>query len=425
MPRRPSPPKQRRALTTVRNRGRIERGGSPADADALARALRAPADEPEVADSLTHPVHTYPARMDPATARALLELVCEPGRTVLDPFCGGGTVLVEARYMGALAMGVDINPLAVAIARAKVWTPPAARRRELLETARSISGAALAEGKAARRAGHSDRPHRGPRGEAGAARDRAIGEWFAPHVRREVEYLAGAVDDVRERDPELGDVLTVLLSAILYKVSKRTSDTDPRPTKRNVARGAAARLFRGRAELLCAGLDELAEVRGPHAQVRVGDARKLGEIGVDRATVDAVVTSPPYAGTYDYADQHQLRLDFFGMPGASFRSGELGARRRFHGDRDRALAAWQRDLGAALGQMARALRAGGRACVLLGDSLAGGGAVYADDSLAAALPEDLSVVAWASQERQPFGAAERRAFEKQPKREHVFLLERV
>ena len=387
--------------------------------------MRAPADEPEVADSLTHPVHTYPARMDPATARALLELVCEPGRTVLDPFCGGGTVLVEARYLGARAMGVDINPLAVAIARAKVWTPAAARRRELLEAARSISAAALAEGKAARRAGHSERPHRGPRGTAGAARDRAIGEWFAPHVRREVEFLAGAVDDVRDRDGELGDALTVLLSSILYKVSKRTSDTDPRPAKRNVARGAAARLFRGRAELLCAGLDELASVRGPRAEVRVGDARKLGEVGVDRASVDAVVTSPPYAGTYDYADQHQLRLDFFGMSDASFRSGEVGARRQFHGDRDRALATWQRDLSAALMQMARALRPGGRACLLLGDSLAGGSGVYADDTLAAAIPEDLSVVAWASQERPAFGAAERRAFAERPKREHGFLLERV
>ncbi len=362
MPRRPPDPKQRRALTTVRSSGRIERGGSTTDSDALARALRAPTDEPEVADSLTHPVHTYPARMDPATARALLELVCEPGRTVLDPFCGGGTVLVEARQLGARAIGVNINPLAVAIARAKVWTPPAARRRELLETARSISVAALAEGKAARRSGGGEQPHRGPRGKAGAERDRAIAPWFAPHVRRELEYLAGAVNGVRRRDEELADLLTVLLSSILYKVSKRTSDTDPRPTTRNVARGAAARLFRARAELLCAGLDELAAVRGPDAEARPGDARKLGDAGIARASVDAVVTSPPYAGTYDYADQHQLRLDFLGISDAALRAGEVGARRQFRGERSRALATWERDLSAAMTQN-RARVAAGRARV--------------------------------------------------------------
>jgi hypothetical protein len=38
---------------------------------------------------------------------------------VLDPFAGSGTALVEAAVMGAPAVGVDIDPLSVAIAQAK------------------------------------------------------------------------------------------------------------------------------------------------------------------------------------------------------------------------------------------------------------------------------------------------------------------
>lgn len=43
-----------------------------------------------------------------------------PGQWVLDPFCGAGTTLFAARLMGLNAVGIDSNPVAVAIARAKL-----------------------------------------------------------------------------------------------------------------------------------------------------------------------------------------------------------------------------------------------------------------------------------------------------------------
>src|SRR5207248_6000107 len=40
--------------------------------------------------------------------------------TVLDPFCGSGTTLVEAALGGQMAVGVDMNPLAVFLCNAKL-----------------------------------------------------------------------------------------------------------------------------------------------------------------------------------------------------------------------------------------------------------------------------------------------------------------
>ena len=45
-----------------------------------------------------------------------------PRTTVLDPFCGSGTTLVEARLLGRPSIDVDLNPLAVAVSRAKLQT---------------------------------------------------------------------------------------------------------------------------------------------------------------------------------------------------------------------------------------------------------------------------------------------------------------
>ena len=412
----PPPSRQRRALTVVRGGGRIERGGDRALSEVLAEALRAPERDPDAARTFTHPFHTYPARMDPAAVRALLTGLDARG-PVLDPFCGSGTTLVEARAAGLASTGGDLNPLAIAIARAKTWTTPPVRRRALLEIARAIAAETLEEGKAARRAGHRPAPLR--RGKSG--RDRLIGEWFAPHVRRELEHIAALIDD--ETDRELASILRVVLSSILYKVSRRASDTDPRRVERNIARGNPSRLFGARAELLCAGLDELAKRQGTMPRVLVADARQPE---VAPGSFDLAITSPPYAGTYDYADLHGLRMAFLGIDSGELERKEIGARARFAaGRRDRALDDYRRDLGAALAVVARALRPGGRAALVVGDSLAGREPVRADLLVKSALPAALALVAWAAQERPVLGGAEKRAFAAGSKREHILLVERA
>jgi DNA modification methylase len=54
----------------------------------------------------------------------------------------------------------------------------------------------------------------------------------------------------------------------------------------------------------------LAWVKGPHAKLINGDARTCAEI--PDASVNLVITSPPYANNYDYADATRLELCFFG-----------------------------------------------------------------------------------------------------------------
>ena len=68
---------------------------------------------------LTHGLHEYPARMIPQIARRLIVRYTKEKDMILDPFCGSGTTLVEARLANRNAIGNDINPFACLLAKVK------------------------------------------------------------------------------------------------------------------------------------------------------------------------------------------------------------------------------------------------------------------------------------------------------------------
>ena len=160
--------------------GPAQRRGDLEVAEVLAAALEA-VDVAE-RDPLTHGLHAYPARMHYAIARGVLEgfsggpsmsspsapKAFEPRTRVLDPFCGSGTVLVEARRLGLRACGVDLNPLALRIAEIKQAVTSEAQRDRLAELGARVVGASL------------DRVDR--RERVRAPLSPAERQWYEPHV---------------------------------------------------------------------------------------------------------------------------------------------------------------------------------------------------------------------------------------------------
>ncbi len=67
----------------------------------------------------THNFYRYPARFSPKFAATAIEQFSTPGDLVLDPYMGGGTVVVEAAARGRLAVGNDINSLSSFLAKTK------------------------------------------------------------------------------------------------------------------------------------------------------------------------------------------------------------------------------------------------------------------------------------------------------------------
>ena len=66
-----------------------------------------------------HSISPYIGRIKPAFAHWLIKASSKPNDVVLDPFCGIGTVPLEADIMKRKAIGIDLNPYAALISKAK------------------------------------------------------------------------------------------------------------------------------------------------------------------------------------------------------------------------------------------------------------------------------------------------------------------
>ncbi len=364
--------------------GDVLREGDATASAVLEGALR----NRERVERATHGFHAYPAGLHPDAAAELLSLGQGP---VLDPFCGGGTILVEALLAGRDSLGCDINPVATLVARARTTLTTESERTALRSLARKAADAARVAGQACFLAGGRDTSMlRAPVPEL-------AWDWFDPWAVVELDAIRAVIGN----DP----MARAVLSSILVKVSKRESETANRCGTEVRPPTTTATLFHKRAREFARQLEDLEKLVGTGATVRARvhreDARELRE----RNAFGMVVTSPPYPGVYDYVPLQQLRHAWLGIdPGNSVRD-EVGSRRAFRADRATALAAWRADTQRWVRIASKALLPGGHLAVVIGDGIVGGRPV---DSLGpvgeSAHAEGLVRVARATVERWDDGA---------------------
>jgi SAM-dependent methyltransferase len=397
----------RQALSNVG--GPIEARGDAAFRFPLAAAMRAQDDALEPA--LTHGFHAYPARMHPGLARVVLrEFFVGPGSEVLDPFCGSGTVAVEALVGGWHALGSDLDPLALRVARVKTERRGDKARARFLERVGAVASS-------------SQRRVR-ERNDARATLTPAERSWYEVHVLKE---LAGLLEEIRSVADERDRLaMEMVFSAIVVKFSRQRAETAERETSKRVRKGLVTEFFVRKAEELATAWAELsAELSArahPHHPPRfvLSDARTLPQTLAGEYRCDLVLTSPPYGGTYDYLYHHARRHAWLGIHPKQLRANEIGARRnlsraRVPGD---AQARWDAEVTAVLQAIGALLQPEGVAVLLVGDAEIGGDRVQADLQLERLAPEaELEFLAAASQPRPDWRRGPDR-------REHLVALRR-
>ena len=256
-------------------------------------------------DFATHLIHWYPAKMFHRIPAVFLDTVDLPAHgTILDPFCGSGTVLLEANLRGYNAVGVDINPLARLISRVKVTALDpfqlAGQLQMLMRKAKRLRSAPTPES--------------------------TLDSWLSSSARVGLHRLAFVINTIP--DDACRSFFLVTLTSIVRRVSRADPAIPPLVRLReeraavagtryanalkrsqSITTSTVYSAFEDAATANINRMSELYSLRGrlEHTQTSVL-ATAAAHTGLPSRTVDAIITSPPYCGAQKYVRSMKLEL---------------------------------------------------------------------------------------------------------------------
>jgi site-specific DNA-methyltransferase (adenine-specific) len=253
-----------------------------------------------------HPFHSlcsYLGCFPPAVPRGVLHEFVRPGKVVLDPFCGSGTTLVESLLLGNPTIGIDLNPLAVAVAAAKVQL---VQIEDVMDRLRDLASSYP---------GTADT-------ETVPDNLRII---FHPRTLAQLVYLRDQLEDHRPEDIFIRGATLGIMHGKFRKDGTTAYLSIDMPNTFSMS-PAYVRKFVRKHNLVQPPVDVFGKLRErvqwllregalPGSGVRrvlQGDATKLPLVlaGSGVSKVDAIVTSPPYLGVLRYGAFNWIRLWF-------------------------------------------------------------------------------------------------------------------
>jgi len=247
-------------------------------------------------DNMALPIHRWFRYSAGFAAQWVEQVLIEWGikkeHLVLDPFAGSGTVSVVCDTLGIPSIGVEAHPVVSRILKAKLlWTTPPERVAEFATTVLKQA--------------QKEKPHT-------ATFPLLLERSYEPDTLASLDALKSSWMLLQDKSPE-SELVWLALTAILRSTS--TAGTAqwqyilPNKTKKRVIEPFFA--FQQQIGIIKADLRWMqARANRSYANIISGDARTFAD--VTSYNVDAVITSPPYANNYDYADALRFEMTFWG-----------------------------------------------------------------------------------------------------------------
>jgi SAM-dependent methyltransferase len=269
-----------------------------------------------------HGMHEYRGKFNPQIVRAIGNLVgLKPGDWVLDPFCGSGTTLLEAAHIGWNAVGVDINPLGLEVARAKLAAlciseaelvaHSSILQQRLSQYTKHIPFDMALNNEQIRRLG-------GPEWGNYLPNLDYLRGWFTESVLAQLIVILTEVDSIPLQEVRL--IFRVVLSDVLREVSLQDpDDLRIRRRKSPLENAPVIPLF---LNTMTSRVGTILKARRLLSVPVASQSVILGDIREDAALVkrayprqrfDAAITSPPYVTALPYIDTQRLSLAALGL----------------------------------------------------------------------------------------------------------------
>lgn len=247
-------------------------------------------------DNMKLPLHRwyrYTAGFSGAWVGSLLERGKREGRHhVIDPFAGSGTVMVESMLHGVDSYGVESHPYVYNIAAAKLQWIDFELNSLMLSCIEVLSRARK------KTITKTDYPE-------------LIAKCFPLDTLQKLEALKLSCYEIE--DNKLRNFVWFVITSILRSTSP-VGTAQWQYIQPNKSKSKVLDPFTAYQEKITEIFDDIQRLRGifgknSHSEILQEDARHIESIPDNWA--DMVITSPPYANNYDYADAMRLEMLFW------------------------------------------------------------------------------------------------------------------
>lgn len=258
-----------------------------------------------------HGIHEYRGKYFPQLVKSLSNIAgLSQGNLIFDPMCGSGTTAVEGILLNCDVQGLDMNPLSVLMSRTKcgILSVNPAHLLETYEVLReTVNRLSYQRTKQTlcwfRKLSHEDQAY--------------LHRWFAPEV---LVSLDAIMQQIQQVSPGvIRDFFTLVLSNILRGVSWQKLDDlrvrkDVQPVDYyDPFRDFLAELDRS-TKVVLAFLYNEGPLDRSRWHIQEGDARQASHyLKTMTGSIDAIITSPPYAMALPYLDTDRLSLSYLGL----------------------------------------------------------------------------------------------------------------
>ena len=247
-------------------------------------------------DNMKLPIHRwyrYTAGFSGAWVGSLIEQWKQEGRShVIDPFAGSGTVMVESMLHGVNSYGVESNPYVYNIALAKLqWSDMEVSH--LYKACTNVLNRAKTKDIT-----RNDYPT-------------LISRCFPPETLKKLEALKLSCFEVE--DERVRNFVWFIITSILRSTSP-VGTAQWQYIQPNKSKAKVADPFVAYYDKLIEIIDDIQLTSGLYGKNSTSaifreDARNI--VSIPDGWADMVITSPPYANNYDYADAMRLEMLFW------------------------------------------------------------------------------------------------------------------
>jgi site-specific DNA-methyltransferase (cytosine-N4-specific) len=259
---------------------------------------------------LSHGLHEYKGKFNPQMARALINIADPSATSLLDPFCGSGTALIEGARLDLAVSGVDRNPIAVFMANVKMAALTYPHPEKLLSDFERLAESVFTALKRGQ-----DEPIRYRPTFLSADAHNYLEHWFTPPTLSALYSAHKVIDENRES--LCAQLILLALSAVLRGVSLQVpEDLRIRRQPAGFVAPSVADRFVSQADLVSKSLRELVRRGTVSAKVLISAGSADDRDLLDRSWAFGrrlIVTSPPYATALPYIDTDRLSIILLGL----------------------------------------------------------------------------------------------------------------